>query len=137
MFSDDFFELPKANRISHLWDVTNFIDVVIILLIFYVSTSVLNKTGIPLQQSRAKAVVRTLGTTMTLDIAKNGDVYFEKRLIPHEEIRPLIVAKHEADPDLVVVLNADRDASTQALISTLDLCKSAGVDKFSFAATAP
>jgi biopolymer transport protein ExbD len=133
MFEDDL-NIVQTPRIKHLWDVTNLIDVMIILLIFLIGTTTFSKMGIPLNQPASSQAVTTPSPVLEFDVDSSGTVYFQGNPIDEVSVRDAITTALAKDPTTTVRINTDRSTQTQSLFKVLDWCRDSGASKFSFGA---
>lgn len=133
MFEDDL-NIIQTPRIKHLWDVTNLIDVMIILLIFLIGTTTFSKLGIPLNQPTSSQAVTTPSPVIEFDVDSSGLVYFQGKSLDENGVRTLIVAAMDKDQSTTVRINTDKSTQTQSLFKVLDWCRDSGAGKFSFGA---
>lgn len=111
------------------------IDMVFLLLIFFVvTTSFVKETGIEVQRSiAATAEVKEQGNIM-LGISQEGQVYFEGRRIDLRSVRAHVERALAENPDSGVILVADRESQTGAIVEAMDQCRLAGAISVSLAA---
>lgn len=133
---DDELQLPASSRNKYILDVTNLIDLLIILIIFLIATTTFSRIGIQIHQPKAQFYSRSPAVSMQIDIDSNGHCYVNKAPILDQELGAVVKTKLGISPNLVVILNADKSTPTQLLIKVLDRCKLAGAERFSFAVEA-
>jgi biopolymer transport protein ExbD len=115
-------------------DVTPMLDVVFIMLIFFIVTATFVKeTGIDVNRPDAStAVVQATGNILVAIDAENR-VWIERREIDPRAVRPNIERLHAENPQGTVVIQADRASTTDALIQVMDAARAAGVDNVAVA----
>ncbi len=111
------------------------VDMVFLLLIFFVvTTSFVKETGIDVNRSTAAtAEVKDQGNIM-IGVNAEGDVYFEGKRIDVRSVRALIERALAEDPESGVVIVADKESQTGAVVQTMDQCRLAGAANVSLAA---
>ena len=119
-------------------DVTPMLDVVFILLIFFIVTATFVKeTGVDVNRPEATtAVVQAAGNILVAIDAENR-VWIERREIDLRAVRPNIERLHAENPQGTVVIQADRNSTTDALIRVLDAARAAGVANVAVATREP
>ena len=130
MFEDDLGVKRKTSSI----DLTSMVDVIFILLIFFMVATTFTKLGISINQPESSQVQAQESNTVNIGIDKDGIIYFEKESLTEKQLTSLVKTKLEQDPKLIFVLMPDKDTKTQFLIKTLDTCKLAGANNFSISA---
>jgi biopolymer transport protein ExbD len=133
MFEDDL-QIIQTPRIKHLWDVTNLIDVMAILLIFLLGTTTFTKMGIPLNQPQSANVTSVPPQVLEIDITKSGEVFYARAPISEADLKALVETELSGNPSTTIRINADEGTQTQALFTVLDWCREMGGSKFSFGA---
>jgi len=116
-------------------DVINLVDVMMVLLIFFVATtSFVKETGIDVQRSTAAtAEVKDHGA-VTIGLGADGSIYMEGKRIDIRRVRGLVERALAEDPKAGVVVIADRDSKTSDVVTLMDQCRMAGAKNVSLAA---
>jgi biopolymer transport protein ExbD len=116
-------------------DMTPMLDVVFIMLIFFiVSTSFIKETGITVNRPSAQTAEIQEQTSLLVAIKPNGDIWINKRLVDIRSVRSNIERLLVESPEAGVVIQADTDARTGTLIKVMDQLRMAGVEDISIAA---
>ena len=112
------------------------VDMVFLLLIFFVvTTSFVKETGIDVSRATAAtAEVKDRGNIM-IAVNAEGDVYFEGKRIDVRSVRALVERALAEDPESGVVVVADKESQTGAVVETMDQCRLAGASNVSLAAS--
>ena len=119
-FGETDVETPSEINISPL------IDVVFILLIFFIVTTVfVEETGVEIDKPRAATQQDLEKNSILLAVTRTGQVFYGGRDIGISGVRAVVarLIKQEAMP---VIIQADRAAPTEATVSVLDEAKLAG-----------
>ena len=132
-------------------DITPMLDVVFIMLIFFiVTTSFVKEPGISPQRPTAEtATQKTRGNrpeaaTAVMQVKANiliaidadNEIWIDRRRIDVRAVRPNIERLHAENPQGSVVIQADKESKTETLISVMDASRSAGVFNVAIAAEA-
>jgi biopolymer transport protein ExbD len=72
----------------------------------------------------------------TLSVDKDGFLRLDGKALALEEAAATLRRMAEADPDLRIVVAADRAARHEFVLRALDVARSAGIDRVAFAAKA-
>jgi biopolymer transport protein ExbD len=111
------------------------IDMVFILLIFFVVTTNFNRqTGIEVTKPRAQSVVSQGQKVMLIGITREGGIHVYGRQVSLERLENIVSQETIDKPDISVVIVADKQAPVGSAVSVLDKCTMAGVKKVSIAA---
>ena len=119
-------------------NITPMLDIVFIMLIFFiVTTSFVKELGVDLDRpSNAPVKEQKRSEVIPVRIDANGQVFVEDRLVHVGAIRANIVSGLAAKPDATVVVIADRNADSGFIVTVVDQARVAGADKVSLAAVA-
>ncbi|WP_115718035.1 ExbD/TolR family protein [Gallaecimonas mangrovi] len=117
-------------------DMTPMLDIVFIMLIFFiVTTSFVKESGIDVNRPTAATATKKKSANIFIGIKANGDIYMEKRQVDVERVRANVEKMLADTPEASVVIQADKDAKNGVVVSVMDQVKAAGVDKISIAAS--
>jgi len=115
-------------------DMTPMLDIVFIMLIFFiVTTSFVKESGIDVNRPSAKTAVTKAQGNIIVGIKPNGDVWIDKRLIDIRAVRANVARLHAENPLGSVIIAADRETKTHALVQVMDQVRSAGIMNASIA----
>lgn len=122
----------RANRSSSEQnadiDMTPMLDIVFIMLIFFiVTTSFVKESGIDVSRPSAKTGVTKAQGNIIVGIRANGDVWIDKRLIDFRAVRANVSRLHMENPLGSVIIAADKNTKTQALVQVIDQIRLAGI----------
>ena len=118
-------------------DMTPMLDIVFIMLIFFiVTTSFVKESGVEVNRPSAASASKKERANIMIGITETGDIWIQKRRIDLRSVRANIEKLHAENPEGSVVIQADKGAKTGTLIQVMDQVKLAGVQNVSIAATA-
>jgi len=112
-------------------NITPLLDIVFILLIFFIVTSTfLDEEGIGIATPQDNEEEQTRPPpTLLLSVRTDGFVMVDNvRMIDPRSVKPVVEAFKAENPRGVVLLNAAPDAEIDATVLTLDQTRQAGVD---------
>lgn len=116
-------------------NLTPLIDMVFILLIFFVVTSSFTKeSGIEVNRPSAKSAERQERGNIIISITQKGEIWIDRRRINLTALRANVERLHAENPEGSVIIASDRDARTGILVEALDQARLAGVANVSIAA---
>ena len=114
-------------------NISPLIDIVFILLLFFVVTSVfIEETGVEVNKPDSAQSQSLDRKSIFIAITANGRVYYGGEEIGLYGIGPTL-SRLAVTADQPVVIQADGQASTQFLIAALDEIKAAGVENVNVA----
>ncbi len=116
-------------------DLTPMLDVVFIMLIFFIVTaSLVKESGMDVNRpDAATAVVKPRGNILVA-ITPTGQIWIDKRQVDVRSVRANIERLYAENPQGAVIIQADRDSKNGLLVAVMDAAKLAGVENISIAA---
>jgi biopolymer transport protein ExbD len=116
-------------------NLTPMLDVVFIMLIFFIVTaSFVKESGIDVNRpNAATAEVKAKGNILVA-ISDTGQIWIDKRQVDIRAVRANIERLHAENPQGAVVIQADKDSKNGLLVQVMDAARSAGVFNVSIAA---
>ena len=119
-------------------DMTPMLDVVFIMLIFFIVTaSFVKEAGIDVNRPEAATAVKKDRANILIAISDKGEIWINKRRIDVRAVQANIERLHAENPQGTVVIQADKKATTETLIKVMDASRAAGVYDVSIAAQEP
>ncbi len=116
-------------------DITPMLDVVFIMLIFFIVTSTFVKeSGIDVNRPQAATAVKKAKANILIAIDAHDNIWIDRRQIDVRSVRPNIERLHAENPQGSVVIQADKDSRTNTLIQVMDAARQAGVYNVAIAA---
>ncbi len=118
-------------------EITPMLDVVLIMLIFFIVTATFVKeSGIDVNRPEAATAVMQVKANILIAIDANNEIWIDRRRVDVRSVRPNIERLHAENPQGSVVIQADKESKTETLISVMDASRSAGVFNVAIAAEA-
>lgn len=118
-------------------DLTPMLDVVFIMLIFFiVTTSFVKESGVEFNRPSAATAQKKDKASIFVGINANNEVMIEKRIVDVRSVRANIERLHAESPEGAIVIQADEAAKTGVLVKVVDQIRAAGVKDVSVAASA-
>ena len=120
----------RARTIAAI-NVTPLVDVVLVLLVILMvaSTYIVAQT-LKVQLPRAHSTDGTADKPTKVEIMKDGKLRWNEEPITDEALAGKLKAAVEADPEMSLVVSADKEVMHGNVVHVLDLAKIAGVTKF-------
>ena len=119
-------------------DVTPMLDVVFIMLIFFIVTaSFVKESGLEVNRPEANTANQQDQASILVAIGPEGDIWIDQRKVEPGSVRANIERLHAQNPQGSVVIQADQAAATRHLVSVMDSAREAGVTNVSIAAQEP
>ena len=124
---------PKPSPLS----LTSMLDVIFLLLCFFVTASVFSQweseISISLPSASSSETPSRLPGEVILNVARDGSVTVNAKKLTLSDLGERLRKVADFYPGQPVVIRADRDTSYDSLVKVLDTCRVAGVWNFSLA----
>jgi len=115
-------------------DISPLIDVVFLLLIFFIVTTVfVSETGVEISKPRAASSEDLDRQAILIAVTSESRVWHGGREIGQDGVRAVVAALLEENPEIPVIIRADAAAPTQAAVQVIDSAKIAGAKSVSLA----
>ncbi|MGM0985207.1 MAG: ExbD/TolR family protein [Pseudomonadota bacterium] len=115
-------------------NLTPMLDVVFIMLIFFiVTTSFIKESGVEIERPESSAASLQPDAQLMVAITPEGAVWVDGRPVDAHRVGDEVAARVSGDGG--VVIQADRTATTGLLIEVMDRIREAGVEDMAVAAT--
>jgi biopolymer transport protein ExbD len=116
-------------------NLTPMIDVVFIMLIFFIVTaSFVKESGIDINRPSAATAERKEKGNILVAISADNQIWIDRRQVDPRALRANIERMHAENPNGAVVILADEESKNKLLVMVMDAARSAGVKNVSIAA---
>ena len=116
-------------------DLTPIVDMVFIMLIFFVVTaSFIKESGIDVNKPGAVTAERQERASILIAIDQAGQIWMDKRVVDVRAVRANIMRMLAENPQGSVVIQADQDSKNGILVQVMDAARLAGVQNVALAA---
>jgi biopolymer transport protein ExbD len=109
-------------------DITPMLDVVFIMLIFFIVTATFVKeSGIDVDKPSAATAILQEKASILVAIDADNQVWINRRQVDLRSVRSIIERLHAENPKGTVVIQADKESINDTLIQVMDASRRAGV----------
>jgi biopolymer transport protein ExbD len=133
----------KKKRAGVRIDMTPMVDVAMLLLTFFMLTTVFNKPQtmeLNLPPDEKVKVEVAASTLLTVRVTPNMEIYWNMgneptalKKIAFKELRPLLIERLRGIPKLITLVQIDRDAKYNDMVDIIDELNLANITRFSIA----
>jgi len=128
-------QLTKKQRQGVAVDIAPLMDMVFILLIFFIVTSTFTReTGVEVDKPTAQSASEVKKENIMIALTREGTIHVNERQVEQAALSDVIKQMLSENPDREAVLIADQKSQTGLLVQVMDACNLAGVKKISVAA---
>ena len=129
------FEFPKRRQKSMGIDMGPLMDMVFILLIFFVVTSSFTReTGVDVSKPQAQTASDLDKENLMIAITWEGTIHINERQVDVAILKDILQQSLQKNPSREAVIIADENSETGNLVRVIDICTLAGIRKVSIAA---
>ncbi len=120
MLSDDSAALPELN-------ITPLIDIVFILLIFFVvTTTFVHELGLPIERPESHTAREPTPDIVRVAVGHHGELAVDGSETSVWRLEPEVRTRLRGHGGTAVLVVADRETSAQTLVKVIDACRQAG-----------
>ena len=111
------------------------IDTIFFLLVFFmISTLSMSRySGVQVNLPKAATGQQPASESAVVTITPDGKVYIDKQEVPRDNIRIVLKQRLTANPELLVLINADERVEHGRVVDVMDDARQAGVTKMAIA----
>ncbi|TDI96354.1 MAG: biopolymer transporter ExbD [Caldithrix sp.] len=118
----------KYTNLSEI-NVTSLVDVTLVLLIVFMITAPLLRSGMQVELPQTVAKEIDPGKAIMLTVAKNGDLYWDKEKINLQVLRERLVKRKVSNRLKPILLQGDKEVFYGHVIGVMDLLKELEIAK--------
>ena len=116
-------------------DITPMLDVVFIMLIFFIVTaSFIKEAGIDVDRPDAPSADSQDDAAILIAISANDEIWIDRRETEPNAVRGMIERLHAENPKGSIVIQADEESTNEMLVVVMEAAKQAGVTNVAIAA---
>ena len=115
-------------------NITPMLDVVFILLIFFIVTAnFIKEPGLEVNRPDSETAEPTENAAILIAVGNAGEIYMDGRRIDKRQVKANVVRLLAENPQGSVVLQADEKATADTIMAVMDGAREAGVYNISLA----
>ena len=115
-------------------NITPMLDVVFILLIFFIVTAnFIKDPGLEINRPDSETAEITENAAILIAIGPAGEIYMDGRRIDVRKVKANVIRLMAENPQGAVVMQADKKATAEKIIAVMDEVREAGVIDISIA----
>lgn len=122
----------KVNNEDSEINLTPMLDVVFIMLIFFiVTTSFVKEAGIEVNRPSASTTQQKTEANILIAIKNSNEIWIDKRMVDVRAVRANIERLKATNTQNSIVIQADKEAKTGTLVKVMDQVRLAGITNIS------
>lgn len=113
------------------------IDTIFFILVFFVvaSLSMVRQEGLSVDLPRTASGTGSERARLTMTVRADGSLFLNKRPVTRADLLPALRQHLGANPDLTVLVNADRQSHHGRVVEVMDAARLAGARRLMIATT--
>ncbi|GLO62656.1 biopolymer transport protein exbD2 [Vibrio sp. MACH09] len=124
----------RENRDDAQIDMTSMLDIVFIMLIFFIVTSsFVRESGVEVNRPSANHATSQKNAAIFIAITADNHIYIDNRLVDVERVQATLESMIIDKPDASLVIQADAYAFNGTVVAVMDGAKGAGVERIALA----
>ena len=122
------FSFGQTEEESNEINLTPMLDVVFIMLIFFIVTATfIKQAGIQVLRPDAVTAEQKPTVSMLIAISPNGEIWIDKKRVDPGTVRAHIEKLHAENPKGGLVIQADKESTNEKLMVVLSAARAAGL----------
>ena len=119
-------------------DMTPMLDVVFIMLIFFiVTTSFVRESGLEVNRPSAATATEQKKAGIFVAINESGEIYIDRKQVDLQRVRASLERLIASQGEVGLVIQADQETRHGVVVKVMDAAREAGIKQISVAAKAP
>ncbi len=115
-------------------DLTSMLDIVFIMLIFFIVTSsFVRESGVEVNRPQAAHSTQQKEAGIFVAVTADNDIYIDRRRVDAERVEAVLEQVLNDNPSASLVIQADKKAYNGTVVSVMDAAKGAGITHIALA----
>jgi biopolymer transport protein ExbD len=124
----------KAEEEEKVADLTPMLDVVFIMLIFFIVTATfIKETGIEINRPDTETAEMKKTVSLLVAVGADSSVWIDKKKVDIRNVRPLMERLHAENPKGGLVIQADSESKVEKVLAIMDSARAIGISQIAIA----
>jgi biopolymer transport protein ExbD len=125
---------PTRQEDEKVADLTPMLDVVFIMLIFFIVTATfIKETGIEVNRPDTKTAQFKKTVSLLVAVSPDSSIWIDKKKVDIRNVRPLMERLHAENPKGGLVIQADMDSKVEKVLAIMDAARIIGIGQVAIA----
>lgn len=125
---------PTQQEEEKVADLTPMLDVVFIMLIFFIVTATfIKETGVEVNRPDTETAQPKKSVSLLVAVAADNRVWIDKKAVDIRNIRPTMERLHIENPKGGLVIQADAESKVEKVLAIMEAARSIGIDQVAIA----
>ncbi len=124
----------NAQEDEKVADLTPMLDVVFIMLIFFIVTATfIKETGVEVNRPDTKTAEAKKTVSLLVGVAADSSIWIDKKKVDIRNVRPMMERLHLENPKGGLVIIADSESKVEKVLAIMDSARSIGISQVAIA----
>ncbi|MFT7687979.1 MAG: biopolymer transport protein ExbD [Candidatus Azotimanducaceae bacterium] len=115
-------------------DLTPMLDVVFIMLIFFIVTATfIKETGLEVNRPDTLTAEKKKTVSLLVAVGVDSSIWIDKKKVDIRSVRPIMERLHAENPKGGLVIQADMDSKIEKVLAIMDAAKNIGINQVAIA----
>lgn len=115
-------------------DLTPMLDVVFIMLIFFIVTATfIKETGIEVTRPDAETAEMKKTVSLLVGVSPDSQIWIDKKKVDIRNVRPIMEKLHAENPKGGLVIQADTDSKVGKVLDVMEAARAIGIPQVAIA----
>lgn len=125
---------PSQKEDEKVADLTPMLDVVFILLIFFIVTATfIKETGIEVNRPDTKTAEMKKTVSLLVAVGPDSSIWIDKKKVDIRNVRPIMERLHAENPKGGLVIQADSESKVEKVLAIMDAARAIGITQVAIA----
>ena len=125
---------PTQQEEEKVADLTPMLDVVFIMLIFFIVTATfIKETGVEVNRPDTKTAELKKTVSLLVGVAPDNKVWIDKKAVDIRNVRPIMERLHAENPKGGLVIQADGESKTEKVLAIMEAARAIGINQVAIA----
>jgi biopolymer transport protein ExbD len=125
---------PIRQEEEKVADLTPMLDVVFIMLIFFIVTATfIKESGIEVNRPDTKTAQFKKTVSLLVAVSPDSAIWIDKKKVDVRNVRPLMERLHAENPKGGLVIQADMDSKVEKVLAIMDAARTIGISQVAIA----
>jgi biopolymer transport protein ExbD len=125
---------PSQQEEEKVADLTPMLDVVFIMLIFFIVTATfIKETGIEVNRPDTKTAEMKKTVSLLVAVGPDSSIWIDKKKVDIRNVRPMMERLHAENPKGGLVIQADSESKIEKVLAIMDSARAIGITQVAIA----
>ena len=125
---------PTQQEEEKVADLTPMLDVVFIMLIFFIVTATfIKETGVEVNRPDTKTAELKKTVSLLVGVGPDSSIWIDKKKVDIRSVRPIMERLHAENPKGGLVIQADSKSKTEKVLAVMEAAREIGITQVAIA----